>query len=398
MDPKSTPIIFVPGIKGSKLADVYPTDFDVRWSLEDFVVGNIFEDPLDFELVEGKYEKEDEHVFREWELINHAYGRMVKRLRKWVSPRLYTFPYDWRKSIESNARRLADMTKRILNRLEALGEDRAISFVTHSMGGLVLRSALGLRDADPLDEVSRIVFIAPPFRGSCAIPEVLVKGQKNGWLSDEKNFRKLARGFPSVYQLIPSYDGAAVDEEGTALDLFDLGNWQENVVKNTDFREDFLVNAEAFVKGEERRHGGTSEASMIPEDTLRNNAEDVLILMSVGHDTLSTIPVRTQNSRNKNWFDFGDGHESELGDGRVLLKSAAIEGITLAAYRGAKEHGLVCRDNLIVKSVSSWLQGDRLLKMKPRTARNSVDRPSRTYFEEWDGTVDSFENHVMPGD
>lgn len=88
----------------------------------------------------------------------------------------------------------------------------------------MLRSALGLCDTDPLEHVSRIVFIAPPFRGSCAIPEVLMKGQKNGWLSDEKNFRKLARGFPSVYQLIPSYDGAAVDEDEATLDLFDVDN------------------------------------------------------------------------------------------------------------------------------------------------------------------------------
>lgn len=51
-DHKSTPIIFVLGIKGSKLADVYPTDFDGRWRPEDFVVGTIFEDPLDCELVE----------------------------------------------------------------------------------------------------------------------------------------------------------------------------------------------------------------------------------------------------------------------------------------------------------------------------------------------------------
>ncbi len=52
-------IIFVPGIKGTKLLDTYPTDFKVRWSLEDMVVGNIFEDTLDFELKEGLYDVDD---------------------------------------------------------------------------------------------------------------------------------------------------------------------------------------------------------------------------------------------------------------------------------------------------------------------------------------------------
>ncbi len=52
-------IIFVPGIKGTKLVDTYPTDCKVRWSLEDMVVGNIFEDTLDFELKEGLYDVGD---------------------------------------------------------------------------------------------------------------------------------------------------------------------------------------------------------------------------------------------------------------------------------------------------------------------------------------------------
>jgi hypothetical protein len=39
-------------IKGSKFADVYPTDSDGRWRPEDFVVETIFEDPLDCEFVE----------------------------------------------------------------------------------------------------------------------------------------------------------------------------------------------------------------------------------------------------------------------------------------------------------------------------------------------------------
>jgi hypothetical protein len=42
---------------------------------------------------------------------------------------------------------------------------------------------------------------------------------------------------------------------------------------------------------------GASEAPTISEDTLRNRAEDVLVLTSVGDDTLSSILVRTQNAQ-----------------------------------------------------------------------------------------------------
>jgi len=217
-------IIFVPGIKGTKLVDTYPTDFKVRWSLEDMVVGNIFEDTLDFELKEGLYDVDDTHLFREWELINHAYERIIERLRKWITPQLYTFPYDWRKPIEWNAKRLNAFIEHVKGKLKASGRDSTVSFFTHSMGGLVLRSALGLRKPKPFEGIGRIAFIAPPFRGSCGIPKVLIAGEKNGWFSDEEDFRKLARSFPSVYQMIPSFENAAVTvKDGKQLNLFHVG-------------------------------------------------------------------------------------------------------------------------------------------------------------------------------
>lgn len=65
-----------------------------------------------------------------------------------------------RAGIEAHAERLA----RLIARLEGVGE---ISFVTHSMGGLVVRAALAhpeIRDANI--RFGRLVMIAPPSRGS----------------------------------------------------------------------------------------------------------------------------------------------------------------------------------------------------------------------------------------
>ncbi len=389
-------IIFVPGIKGTKLVDTYPTDFKVRWSLEDMVVGNIFEDTLDFELKEGLYDVGETHLFREWELMNYAYERIVERLRKWIKSPLYTFPYDWRKPIEWNAKRLHTFIEHVEGKLKASGRDSTVSSVTHSMGGLVLRSALGLRKPNPFKGIGRIAFVAPPFRGSCAIPEVLIAGEKNGWFSDEEDFRKLARSFPSVYQMIPSFEKAAVAvKDGKQLNLFDIRNWQQNVAQGKEFKQEFLVNAETFLKGSGANRRGKSDAPVLSDTALRRHADKIAVILSVGHDTRYQIRVDTQNPRNKNWFDFKDKREDKKGDERVHLKSAAIKGITLAAYEGAASHGVVCRDSTIIKSVCRWLEGNRLLKMRARTARNSIGRPSRTYFGRWDGKEGSFYRHIV---
>ncbi len=389
-------IIFVPGIKGTKLVDTYPTDFKVRWSLEDMVVGNIFEDTLDFELKEGLYDVDDTHFFREWDLINHAYERIVERLRKWITPQLYTFPYDWRKPIEFNAIRLKAFIEHVQGKLKADGQESTVSFFTHSMGGLVLRSALGLGRPKPFDGIGRIAFIAPPFRGSCGIPEVLIAGEKNGWFSNEEDFRKLARSFPSIYQMIPSFEKAAIAaKDGRELNLFDIKNWQQNVAQGKEFRKEFLVNAEAFLKGSGANQGGSSDAPILSDRELRRHADQIAVILSVGYGTRYQIRVDTENPKNKNWFNFKDKREDTNGDERVHLKSAAIKGITLAAYEGAASHGVVCRDSTIIKSVSRWLEGKKLLKMKARTPSHSIKRRSKTYFEPWDGKESSFSKHIV---
>lgn len=390
-------IVLIPGIKGSKLADTYPPSFDVRWSLEDLIVGDLFEDPLDLELRDGLYDARDEHLFREWELMNVAYKPMIHRLRKWVDKRLYLFPYDWRLPIEHNAVKLNAFIDHLQGKLAHHG-DEAISFVAHSMGGLLLRSALGLRRPRPFEGIGKVIFVAPPFRGSCDTARVLIAGEKNGWLGNSEDFRKLARGFQSVYQLLPSYPGALVDQaSGEILDAFDTGCWQRNVLKAKTFRPDFLANAEAFIKGGRAQHAGQSSAPMLGERALRAHKDQILVMLSVGHKTLRQVPVDCNNPGNENWFDFEAARSDEMGDGRVHLRSAAIKGITLAAYRGARVHGMVCRDETMINSAAMWLQQGRLLRMRPRQRKDRVRRSRRKadFFMPWDGKTSSLPGHVV---
>ncbi len=105
------------------------------------------------------------------------------------------------------------------------------------------------------------------------------------------------------------------------------------------------------------------------------------------------VPVITQNPHNPNWFDFENAKRNKLGDGRVHLKSAAIKGITLAAFDTEEDHGKVCRDETILKATETWLNKGKILKMKRRTWRNSLKRPGKTYFSEWNGDESTFGLH-----
>ena len=392
------PIIFVPGIKGSELVDTYPIDFPVRWSLWNLTIGNIFEEEEDFLLRDGLYDK-DYHLFREGKLIRYAYGKLVGTLRQ-LDPHCYMFPYDWRRELEDSGKRLVALAEHISGK----HPKSTIDFVTHSMGGLVLRSALGLvskargKSALKVDRIGRIVCIAPPFRGAADIPKVLIAGEKNGWFSDEKSYRKLARSFPAIYQLVPSYEGALVNSvPGTTapLDPFNINCWQKNVTQpGKGFRQKFLVNAEAFVRGKNSKFTGSSRAPMLGERAfVKRYGDNTLILLATGHETTWQIPVDVANNHNPNWFDFENATSDELGDGRVHMKSAAIEGITLAALDVETGHGTICRDEHVRKAAKMWLKTGRVLKMKDRRSLNSVSRPGKKYFLKWNGKESSFGSH-----
>lgn len=134
---------------------------------------------------------------------------------------------------------------------------------------------------------------------------------------------------------------------------------------------------------------------MMPDAAVRRAAGRVLVLCATGEPTVIRVPVQTANTRNPNWFEFDRAEDTRLGDGRVPLISSAIPGVTLAAYQDVGEHSRLCRQERIIDSTAMWLQGRKLVKMRPRRPVHSVDRPSRTYFEPWNGDPATFDSHIV---
>jgi pimeloyl-ACP methyl ester carboxylesterase len=303
-----------------------------------------------------------------------------------VGRHVYVFSYDWRLPLETTSAKLADFLKRVRGKFEP---GTPVNLVTHSMGGLIVRSYLWrLMQAERLEEVGRLVFIAPPFKGSSSAVEVLIKGEKQGLFGSAKGFRKIARGFRSVYQLLPCYPGAIYNKDtGEDMDIFKARNWQENVLQpEKGFRPDFLEVAEAFHRGGSGTHEGPSPAPMMTDEDLRRNVGDrCLVLLSTGHKTMQGIPVDPNEAhQNRNWYDFKAAKADKNGNGVVSVHSAAVDGIPLGIFEGAHGHGFVCREEEVANTTSDWLTVGQALKRTPRTRSTAIKRRTPRKFPVWD--------------
>jgi hypothetical protein len=144
-----------------------------------------------------------------------GYGRLRDRLlsRFTLAPvtddqpgNLIEFPYDWRLSNRLNAQRLADTVVPHLERWRHLTQnsDARLIFICHSMGGLVARWFLEILGG--CDVTRMLITIGTPYQGSVNALEALVNGLFLGLGRIGFSLDKLVRSFPSVYQLLPTYE------------------------------------------------------------------------------------------------------------------------------------------------------------------------------------------------
>jgi pimeloyl-ACP methyl ester carboxylesterase len=194
----SSTILFVPGIKGSELYD----GSNKRW----FPATT-----KDVELLNIKNDLEPESVLRQvtpFGLTNFTQVIYQGLLDEFGHENLSIFPYDWRRSILVHVERLAD---RIINESKAI--DGKVTVVAHSMGGML--SKLAIQRVYEMGEIKRLnkfITIGTPWHGSPDAYKSLLYGEpgvfEKLWVFFQflsvEGTRKLARMFPSVYQLLPS--------------------------------------------------------------------------------------------------------------------------------------------------------------------------------------------------
>jgi Lecithin:cholesterol acyltransferase len=317
------PCIIIPGIQGSVLQNTYPISPATTWSTIT-VIWDKFTAP-DFNVLAlddtAVADRGESVITRPSQLLEIAYAPLVQALQGRLGVPAYLFPYDWRYSIVQSAQDLVQFLKRLKQKqIGSIPEwDGRFDFAVHSLGGLVLRALFTewskLVNGEPAP-VGQVVFIATPHRGSVDAAVALISGE-TPWFGGRKEMRKLARTFPSVYELLPTFQGA-ITRAGKDIDIFQESNWQKNVVDPDPARSGFDVQQDHLTKAKVVRDSLRlpSEFGVRPDDQL------VIFGNKPG-----AVPIRVDvGPAPDNWYDF-DNASKGPGDDVVPVVSARLDGI-----------------------------------------------------------------------
>lgn len=236
------PLIFIPGILGSRLCDVGTGE--VVWGeLPSYSRFSELALPIDGSAAPLRHKAcgiiEQIEVLGPWKV--HQYDDLINTLRSLGYTEgvdLFVFDYDWRLSNSVTAAALA--TKIAAWRI---GGD--FDIVAHSMGGLVAR--LLIDNTEFAGRVKRLVTLSTPYRGSAETFRVLDKGfgfWENLAARGMETVRLTALTFPSAYELLPNYPNGGccrwrnLGAENTEFDPLDPEVWARFAFVPSEFKDE----------------------------------------------------------------------------------------------------------------------------------------------------------------
>lgn len=201
------PVVFVlPGLLGTHLS----VENDRIWL-----------DPK--ELAKGGFERLaiDAVGVRPDQIIGRAYLDLVEFLA--ATHEVIPFPYDWRRSLVEEARRLADAVERKLEETV-----QPVRLLAHSMGGLLARIMIAERPdvwgRFAAREGSRLVMLGTPNGGSWVVPRALLGREKIIRYLELLDFEHGPTEIPAIISRFPGFlELLPVDGE---RDFFSLDTWR----------------------------------------------------------------------------------------------------------------------------------------------------------------------------
>lgn len=278
------------------------------------------------------------------------------------------FPYDWRKPLAASADALRD---RILKCAEDTG--KPVHLVGHSMGGLMIRSALMLHGKELWPKVGKVVFVGTPHYGSCSIAGYL----KNhlwgfealavlGMFLSRDAFRSM-RGvlslLPAPVGIYPGTRDGGKDHPCANFDMYDASAWKLDLDDaQTAQLQAALDDARKFHIDLYNWHDGL----------LQTYKDRMLMIAGVGQEGLFRLEFSTHLwgawESTKKICDRIPGDVNRDGDGRVPLASAQLEDVTIRYVKGT--HGGLTNIPAVAADVLAWFDGKPL--NLPKTAEGAL--------------------------
>jgi len=357
---ESDAIIFIPGIKGTKLVETNRATHDTIWS----GIQSNFESIEDLELTQqlkGQYYDEPmETIVKAGEIESLAYGEFLRDLK--TNKPVYIFNYDWRLSAKQNGSRLREFIEYLVEKSKVSGireknqkNIQKFDFITHSLGNAVLRSYIQQFDLN-FRRIHKVVFTVPPFLGSIDIAVGILVGE--GFFPNVKGkIRKVIRTFPGALELLPEYTDASRFGSREKHDFFKFTDWQENVISSKNLTSKKFKKALAVARQ-------TVKNDLCDLAQLSEGQKDrILVIARHGYETYQSLRVFRKLAGNpKNYFDFENACKNDHGDGRVPHVSSCHyhdSVLTLmvddALFFNDYSHGFVLKDERVQKLVNRFL-------------------------------------------
>jgi pimeloyl-ACP methyl ester carboxylesterase len=358
------PLIFVPGLLGSRLCGQAPSTPVERvvWgtlrALAEFPTLRLGTDARGREVRPCGLLRE---VAIFGGFTQDIYGPVITHLESLgyqEERNLFIFAYDWRLSVFDNAELLAAFVKE-----KVPDTSQQVDIVAHSLGGLITR-VYALKWGGAV-RIARLISAGSPFFGSAKVFETLEKGwgQLNYFVGGLTAVRQTVLSFPSILELMPRYsaccDGDPAGESGfpaTEADAWRSLRWEG--VNPSDMPD--LEKAAARIR----------ELQTIVDSALPPNVEDVLI---IGVDQRTPQKVGFARAGEKATVRV---QTTWAGDGTVLRESAALPGRTIHPTSFA-DHERILRDTQVQQFLKVALtrgvsEAVDIVKVRPRSTIHTV--------------------------
>lgn len=338
------PIIFLPGILGSKLYksndNIYDENDELLWgdrsSYRKFSQLELKsnDDIIPHGIIESVRVLGPIRVRQYKALVNH-----LERLGYERDKNLFLFAYDWRKSNFNSASLLnafIDGCKQSGSGCESLA-DGQFDIVAHSMGGIVARIFMDQHAANG-SRIKNFVTLGTPYRGSHAATQTLVEGFSGiaRFMSGDQNTAKrVMLSFESGFELAPTY----------AYCCFIGSSWNDSEELNLGDPQawnNFLPDGETYDVWKEHIEKGVARQAQIKAIVEKDSTTSIYAVAASNIRTTGVLLINDQS---------GDSSWSYTrGDGTVPILSATNAKVANSLV-SMKKHAHIFEDQYVEESL-----------------------------------------------